>query len=175
MLFTRVSMCFFLNTTKTITDSFTKRKRQAHLLRRLCVWNLGWISRLTSSLNAPNNQKSIAKIFLMVFLILMNQSPLGVHHFSNTTFSTTSICSSVTIDAFQNFMLFLPLPLKVELAKLVSSRFTSRPHLHHQKLMIQDVTIVVSPTKLFSHHSCLRMALSWLEKLITSLSFLPSI
>ncbi len=122
----RISMCVVLNTTKTITNSFTKGMRQARLLRRLCVWNLGWISRFTSSLNAPNNWKSITKIFLMVFFILMNQGPLGVHHFSNTTFSTTSICSSVTIDAFQNFMLLLPLTLKIELAKLVSSKFTSR-------------------------------------------------
>jgi hypothetical protein len=77
-------------------------------------------------LNAPKNQKIIAKIFLMVFLILMNQGPLGVHYFSNTTFSTTSICSSTTIVAFQNYMLLLPLPLKIELAKLVSSNFTPR-------------------------------------------------
>jgi len=70
---------------------------------------------------------------------------------------------------------FCHFPFKLNLQSWFFQNLHLRAHLHHQKLMIQDVTIIVSPIKLFSHYSCLRMALSWLEKLIMSLSFLPFI
>ncbi len=151
---------FFYNTTKTIANSFIKGRRQARLLKRLCVWNLGWISIFMSSLNAPKNRKNIAKIFLMVFFILMNQGPLGVHYFSNMTFSITSTSSSTTIDAFQNFTFFCHCPWKLNLQSWFLQILHLGAHCHHQKLIIQDVSIIVSQTKIFDHHSFLRMVLS---------------